>query len=99
MLHGGSISTVSEEFAFLPYLIKKTHSRLSTVAVLESEIEDMIRCLNPNKASGPDLMSHKMLKGVTEQMCLTDRCLNVSFLINGKRQKLYLSLKRAINHQ
>ena len=63
-----SISTVNEEFAFLPPFTKITNNNLSQITIFESEIKDLIRCLNPNKASGPDSINHRMLKSVADQV-------------------------------
>ena len=66
-----SISTVNEEFASLsppPPPTKITNNNLSQITIFESEIKDLIRCLNPNKASGPDSINHGMLKGVADQV-------------------------------
>ena len=55
-----SVSSVNYEF------IRKTENTLSQIIITESEIEEIIRTLNSNKASGPDSISHKMLKGVAK---------------------------------
>ena len=44
----------------------KTINKLSEISIRESEIEDIIKSLITNKASGPDLISHRMLKGVSK---------------------------------
>jgi hypothetical protein len=61
-----SISTVNDSGAVLPPFLPKTDLNLSNISITESEIEDVIRVLALNKACGPDLISHKMLKGVSE---------------------------------
>ena len=53
-----SISSVNEELAFLPPFTKETNNNLSQITIFESEIKDLIRCLNPKKASGPDSINH-----------------------------------------
>ena len=63
-----SISSLNEELAFFPPFTKKTNNNLSQITIFESEIKDLIRCLNPNKASGPDSFHHRMFIGVAEQM-------------------------------
>ena len=57
-----SISTVTDENATLPNFYYKTQSRLSQIPISRNEIEELIMNLNVNKASGPDMISHKMLK-------------------------------------
>ena len=44
--------------SYLPLLI--------TLYCIELEIENIVEVLNPNKASGDDGISHKMLKGVSK---------------------------------
>ena len=63
-----SISSVNEELAFPPPFTKKTNNNLSQITFFESEIKDLIRCLNPNKASGPDSINHRMFIGVADQV-------------------------------
>ena len=57
-----SISTVNDENVTLPNLSFKTQAKLSDITFTSKEIEDVIINLNVNKACGPDLISHKMLK-------------------------------------
>jgi hypothetical protein len=40
----------------------KTNKVINEVLVTISEIVDILKIINPNKASGPDKISHKMLK-------------------------------------
>ena len=57
-----SISTVDDSNAELPNFSVKTNSSLSIFEIKEAEIEEIILNLNLNKATGPDLISHKMLR-------------------------------------
>ena len=59
-----SISTVNDEHTQLLPFKKLTDNSLSEINCTEHEIETIIGVLNPNKASGNDGISHKMLKGV-----------------------------------
>ena len=61
-----SVSKVNDENAILPNFIAKTGSILHSVNVTSDQIEALIKSLNLNKASGPDLISHKMLKGAAK---------------------------------
>ena len=61
------ISSINEELAFLPPFTKKTNNNLSQITIFESEIKDLIRCLNPKKASGPDSINHRIFIGVADQ--------------------------------
>ena len=63
-----SISTINDSNAVLPHLNIKTHSSLSAINVSELEVEDIIRTLVVNKASGPDFISHRMLKSVSKSV-------------------------------
>ncbi len=63
-----SISTVNDENAGLPHFTPKTDQELNTVAVLESEVKDILKTLSVNKACGNDFISHKMLKGVANSI-------------------------------
>ena len=63
-----SISTVNDEHTELPSFSKFTDNSLSQIHCTEHEIENIIEVLNPNKASGDDGISHKMLKGVSKSV-------------------------------
>jgi hypothetical protein len=60
-----SISSVNDDNADLPQFSLKTQQNLSRITITEGEIEDVIKSLEINKACGPDLISHRMLKGVS----------------------------------
>ena len=49
---------------FLPRFEWKTVSRLDHIEISSYEIENIISTLNINKAVGPDLISHKVLKNI-----------------------------------
>ena len=59
-----SISTVNDDNATLPAFEYKCQNRLSRIVCTSNEIEILIGLLNPNKATGPDEISNKMLKAV-----------------------------------
>ena len=61
-----SISTVNDAETQLPPFTKLTDNSLSQIICTELEIENIIEVLNPNKASGDDSTSHKMLKSVSK---------------------------------
>ena len=65
-----SISTVNDEHTPLPPFAKLTDNSLSLSEIncTEYEIETIIEVLNPNKASGDDGISHKMIKGVSKSV-------------------------------
>lgn len=61
-----SISTTTNEPPTLPNLMPKTNSKLESIVITEQEVIDVLESLNINKASGPDLISNKMLKCVAK---------------------------------
>ena len=63
-----SISTVNDKHTQLPHFSKLTDNSLSQIHCTEHEIENIIEVPNPNKASGDDGISHKMLKGVSKSL-------------------------------
>ena len=54
----------------LPEFPLKTDNKIETIAVTVQEIVDVIQTLNPNKACGPDVISHKMLKICPEKIAI-----------------------------
>ena len=91
-----SISTIDEHAPVLPPMPIKTRNTLTSISITESEIEDIIFALKVNKASGPDNISHKMLKGVVRtiskpllclQCCLIDLWMKVFSPILGNWQR------------
>ena len=54
-------------------------SELSTISCFASEIETLIKLLNPNKATGLDAVSNRRLKAVTKDDSFPLRCFNMSF--------------------
>ena len=63
-----SISTVDDKNVELPPFVSKTDKSILNVRIELSEIVDILTILNVNKASGPDLVSHKMLKAVSKSI-------------------------------
>ena len=52
----------------LPDIELKTDNFLRDIVITTEEIIDIIKIINPNKASGPDIISQKMLKICPEQI-------------------------------
>ena len=63
-----SISTINEENCPLPPFELKCPNNLSNITCTADEIKTLIDILNPNKASGPDGISNKMLKPVAKEV-------------------------------
>ena len=62
------ISTLNDENITIPDIEKKTDQIVCNIIVSIDEIIDVIEILDPNKASGPDTISHKMLKICPEKV-------------------------------
>ena len=60
-----SISSLDDSNAVLPSFYEKTDKTLEEFIITEHEIKDVLDISNVNKASGPDLISYKMLKAVS----------------------------------
>jgi hypothetical protein len=58
------ISKLDEANVTLPDVELKTNNKISYINVSVQKISDIIQILHPNKASGPDVISHKMLNSV-----------------------------------
>ncbi len=71
-----SISTINDEHSILPPYALKTNNSLDTILLNESEITDVLKILNINKACGNDSVSHKMLKNVS---CTISKALCILF--------------------
>lgn len=65
-----SITKLDEENHQVPEFQNRTNHKLSDVHIEESEIIDIIKVLKPNKASGPDVISHKMLQLCPDKIAL-----------------------------
>ena len=63
-----SISTVNDDNVQLPIFQFKTQSSISNITCTASEISNLIEILNPNKATGPDNISNRMLKAVAHEI-------------------------------
>ena len=66
--HVSSISKLNEENAILPQFDSKTNNIIHEIHIIENEIINVIQILDPNKATGPHKISHKMLKISPEEI-------------------------------
>ena len=57
-----SISTIDDSNINPPEFNKRAYSSLTNIIIDSSEVTDVLRNLKVNKASGPDGISHRMLK-------------------------------------
>jgi len=64
-----SVATVNDEDSNYPPLSLKTNQILDEIMVSEQVIIDILSNLDINKASGPDGISHKMLKHSCNSIC------------------------------
>ena len=63
-----SVSSLDDSHSVLPPFTELTDKVLDSIDITEDEINDIIVNLDPNKASGPDLTSNKMIKNVAGAM-------------------------------
>ena len=62
------ISSLEDANIPLPDIEHRTNNVLRDIVITTDEIVDIIKIFNPNKASGPDIISHKMLKICPEKI-------------------------------
>ncbi|MCG8095193.1 MAG: hypothetical protein JAZ17_16505 [Candidatus Thiodiazotropha endolucinida] len=65
-----SICDLDDNNAHLPVFRTVTDSSLSDIICTPDEITDLILILNPNKATGPDAISNRMLKAVAREVSI-----------------------------
>ena len=64
------ISKLDEANAPLPDIELKSNNNITHLSVSVEDISDIIQILHPNKASGPDVISHKLLKLCPNEIAL-----------------------------
>ena len=64
-----SISTIDDRGIEVPDFNMRTHSKFDNLSVSETEIADILGILKLGKASGPDGISHQMLKMTKDEIC------------------------------
>ena len=60
------MSTIDDANVNLPNFELRTINTLSNINILQSEVIDILNLLKVNKATGPDGISHRMLKYTSE---------------------------------
>ncbi|MCG8097314.1 MAG: hypothetical protein JAZ17_27465 [Candidatus Thiodiazotropha endolucinida] len=84
-----SISTVNDENVELPDFEYKCQSQLSSIVCTPQEVATLIELLNPNKATGPDGISNKMLKSVANEISVPLSILFNRSFREGKFAEIY----------
>lgn len=87
------ISRIDDENVLLPDFESRTGSSISDILCTEEEIVDVIKNLSVNKASGPDLISHKMLKVSPEKIAIPLRIIFNKSLEQRKSPKSWKKAK------
>ena len=64
------ISKLDEENVPLPHFDAKTNNVINEIFVNISEIVDILKIIDPYKASGPDKISHKMLNNFPQKIAI-----------------------------
>ena len=65
-----SVSTLDNTNATLPTFPSRTNSILDTFQITPNQVRDILQILKLGKASGPDYISHHMLKNTCDTVCL-----------------------------
>ena len=63
-----SITNIDDSNTQLPPFEAKTLNNLTDISCTANEVETLINLLNPNKATGPDDISNRMLKLVSKEV-------------------------------
>jgi hypothetical protein len=81
------ICKLDEANAPLPDIELKTNNNITDINVSIEDISDIIQVLHSNKVSGPDVISHKMLK-----LCPNNKALPLQIIFNKSlHQSKYLT--------
>ena len=78
-----SITKLDEENHQLPEFQNRTNDILSDVHIEDSEVVDIIKVLKPNKASGPDIISHKMLQLCPDEIAIPLKKILINLFSNA----------------
>ena len=64
-----SIASLDNDNKDIPYMTDRGHGILTKINVTEQDINDIISCLDPQKASEPVDISHRMLIATKNTIC------------------------------
>ena len=64
-----SIATLDNDNKDIPCMTDRGPGILTDIIVTEQDINDIISCLDPQKASGPNDISHRILIGIKNTIC------------------------------
>ena len=87
-----SISTLNDNGIDVPYFERRTNASFDTCVISENEVSDVLGILKLGKASGPDTISHQMLKYTKGTVC---RPLTLLFNSSLRAQKFPNLWKKA----
>jgi hypothetical protein len=62
-------STLPDKDINIPELPLRTQTTMDNILLTDKDISDIIKSLPTNKASGPDKISHKLMKNIAESLC------------------------------
>ncbi len=98
-----SISTLQDQYAQLPEFKERTDETFDMICITKNEISDIIKSLQTNKASGPDKISHKLLKSIaitiSEPLCeLFNLSLTTSIFPTEWKQAIVMPLFKKGDH-
>ena len=62
-------STLDDNNHPLPPNIEPSDSSLSSISISVDDVRDAISCINPSKASGPDLISPRLIREGSDELC------------------------------
>ena len=79
-----SISSVVDNNANPPNIPLRTQESLSNIEISVQDIKDILKTLKLGKASGDDKISHQMLKGTADSVCIPLRIIFNFSLRSGK---------------
>jgi hypothetical protein len=63
------IATLDNDTKDIPYMTDRGPGSLTKIIITEQGINDIISCLDPQKATGPDDISHRMLIATKNIIC------------------------------